>query len=131
VLAFANPQMLPGGKAILFVADPGQGPDKFTIEVLTLADHRRKIVARGGQSPRYLGTSSGAGHLVYVNKATLGQAFIRGNLAHRRSWYTTAWWRFCGGPSPLSESIPARPDGVLQRADSANPVDCTVMAVKC
>jgi hypothetical protein len=28
-------------------------------------------VARGGQSPRYLATSNGAGHLVYLNKATL------------------------------------------------------------
>jgi Tol biopolymer transport system component len=45
--------------------------DKLTIEVLTLADRRRKIVARGGQSPRYLATSSRFGHLVYVNKATL------------------------------------------------------------
>ena len=42
-----------------------------TIEVLTLADRHRKIVARGGTSPRYLATSNGAGHLVYVNKATL------------------------------------------------------------
>ena len=45
--------------------------DKITIEVLTLADRHRKIVARGGASPRYLATSNGAGHLVYVNKATL------------------------------------------------------------
>jgi Tol biopolymer transport system component len=36
-----------------------------------LADHHRKIVARGGNSPRYLATSNGAGHLVYVNGATL------------------------------------------------------------
>ena len=28
-------------------------------------------MARGGASPRYLATSNGAGHLVYVNKATL------------------------------------------------------------
>jgi serine/threonine-protein kinase len=69
----ALPQMLPGGKAILFAAFPaGTGDvDKSTIEVLTLADRRRKIVVRGGQSPRYLATSNGAGHLVYVNHATL------------------------------------------------------------
>ena len=41
------------------------------IEVLTLADRHRKIVARGGSSARYLATSNGAGHLVYINKATL------------------------------------------------------------
>jgi Tol biopolymer transport system component/predicted Ser/Thr protein kinase len=70
-IALAYPQLLPGGKAVLFVADTTLDEDKLTIEVLTLADHRRKIVARGGASPRYLATSGGAGHLVYVNKATL------------------------------------------------------------
>jgi WD40 repeat protein/predicted Ser/Thr protein kinase len=70
-IALAYPQLLPGGKAILFAADTALDEDKLTIEVLTLANHRRKIVARGGASPRYVATSSGAGHLVYVNKATL------------------------------------------------------------
>ncbi len=65
------PQILPGGNAILFAGAKGLDVDKNTIEVLTLADRHRKIVARGGQSPRYLATSSRAGHLVYVNKATL------------------------------------------------------------
>jgi serine/threonine protein kinase len=66
-----RPQILPGGKAILFAAASSPEPDKVTIEVLTLADRHRKILARGGSSPRYLPTSNGAGHLVYVNKATL------------------------------------------------------------
>ena len=65
------PQILPGGKAILFAAIPALDVDKFTIEVLTLADRRRKIVARGGPSPRYLATSNGAGHVLYINKGTL------------------------------------------------------------
>ena len=42
-----------------------------TIEVLTLADGRRKILARGGHSPHYLPSSNGTGHLLYINKATL------------------------------------------------------------
>jgi hypothetical protein len=45
--------------------------DSYTIEVLTLADGSRKVVARGGQSPRYLASSDGTGYLVYVNRATL------------------------------------------------------------
>jgi WD40 repeat protein len=66
------PQMLPGGKAILFVANSRPpGVDKATVEVLTLADHRRKILVRGASSARYLATSNGAGHLIYTNKATL------------------------------------------------------------
>jgi serine/threonine-protein kinase len=70
--ALAQPQILPGGKAILFAA-VARPPDidTQTIEVLTLADRRRKILVRGGQSPRYLATASGTGHLVYVNKASL------------------------------------------------------------
>jgi serine/threonine-protein kinase len=68
--ALALPQILPDGKAVLVAADT-TGLDTLTIEVVTLADRHRKIVARGGQSPRYLPTSSGVGHLVYVNKATL------------------------------------------------------------
>ena len=67
-----QPQILPGGKALVFAAgNPSSGVDSSTIEVLTLADGRRKVVARGGQSPRYLASSDGTGHLVYVNKATL------------------------------------------------------------
>jgi protein kinase-like protein/WD40 repeat protein len=67
------PEMLPGGNAILFAAflTGGGDVDKSTIEVLTLADRRRKIVVRGGTSPRYLATSTGAGHVIYVNHATL------------------------------------------------------------
>ena len=71
-IALAFPQMLPGAQAVLFAAIPST-PDleAFTIEVLTLADRHRKILLRGGQSPRYLPTSSRVGHLVYVNKATM------------------------------------------------------------
>jgi len=65
------PQILSGGKAILFSAHAAPDVDKFNIEVLTLADRHRKIVARGGQSPRYLPTSGRAGYLIYVNKAAL------------------------------------------------------------
>ena len=66
------PQLLPGGKAILFATSfEVSGGAETNIEVLTLADGRRKILARGGQSPRYLPSPHGIGHLVYVNKATL------------------------------------------------------------
>ena len=67
-----QPQVLPGGKALAFVAgNPSSAVDSYTIEVLTLADGKRKVVARGGQSPRYLASSDGTGYLVYVNRATL------------------------------------------------------------
>jgi serine/threonine-protein kinase len=70
--ARARPQVLPGGKAVLFtVSTSGSGDiSRFNVEVLTLADRHRKIVARGGSTARYLPTSTGIGHLVYTNYAT-------------------------------------------------------------
>jgi len=68
----AVPQILPGGKAILFlVSHLGVDVDKYTTEVLTLADRHRKIVARGGAFPRYVAAPGAPGHLIYNNKATL------------------------------------------------------------
>ena len=69
-IAFTNPQILPGGKAILFSAYTALNPDAASVEVMTLADRHRKTAARG-TSPRYLATSNGAGYLVYTNRATL------------------------------------------------------------
>ena len=65
------PQLLPGGKALLFSAYSSGAIDEFTIEAMTLADRKRKVVARGGQSPQYRSAPGGAGYLLYVNKATL------------------------------------------------------------
>jgi serine/threonine-protein kinase len=67
----ANPQVLPGGKAVLFSAYEALEPDKARIDVVTLADGHRKTVVPGGTSPRYLATSNGTGHLVYATKGTL------------------------------------------------------------
>jgi Tol biopolymer transport system component len=65
------PQILPGGKALLFtsVTDPTAGGDN--IEVFSLADHRRKTVAHGGTSAHYLPVSSHGGYLVYTNQGTM------------------------------------------------------------
>jgi serine/threonine-protein kinase len=62
------PKVLPGDKAVLFVTQTGRsGDDSKMIEVVTLANRRRKILVRGGTSPHYLPT----GHLIYTNKSTL------------------------------------------------------------
>jgi serine/threonine-protein kinase len=73
-IGFALPQILPGAKAILFQTGREMNADQFNIEVLTLADHRRKVVAQSGTTARFLptsGRSSGPGHLIYINKATM------------------------------------------------------------
>jgi serine/threonine protein kinase/Tol biopolymer transport system component len=62
------PQILPGGKAVLFTASPTLNSfNGANIEVMSLADHRRKTLVRGGTFGRYLPS----GHLVYVNGGTL------------------------------------------------------------
>jgi serine/threonine-protein kinase len=65
------PQLLPGAKAMLLAACASGGADSCGVEVLTLADGRRKTLARGGHAPHYVPSSNGPGHLVYVNRATL------------------------------------------------------------
>jgi serine/threonine-protein kinase len=63
------PQVLPGGKAVLFFAATTYGSmDPGKIAVVTLKDHRRKTVLdHAGIFPRYLSS----GHLVYVTKGAL------------------------------------------------------------
>jgi hypothetical protein len=66
------PQILPGGEAVLFTSSISSTVfDGANIEVLSLADNRRKTLQRGGTFGRYLPASNGTGHLLYVNKGTL------------------------------------------------------------
>jgi Tol biopolymer transport system component/predicted Ser/Thr protein kinase len=71
----ASPQLLPGGKAILFAANLTGDPDQATIEVVSLADRRRKTLVRGGAFPRYAASSNGSsnrsGHLLYTFQRAL------------------------------------------------------------
>jgi serine/threonine-protein kinase len=67
------PQILPGGKAVLFSASSFQmNWEEARVEVLSLKTGQRKTVVRGGFYGRYLPT----GHLVYLRGGTLyGMAF--------------------------------------------------------
>jgi Tol biopolymer transport system component len=62
------PQILPGGKAVLFTVWTTSGTASAdNIEVMSLVDHQRKTLVRGGTFGRYLPS----GHLIYVNRGTL------------------------------------------------------------
>jgi serine/threonine-protein kinase len=63
------PQILPGGKAVLFTANKTgySGFDDASIEVMSLGDRRKKTLMRGGTYGRYVPS----GHLLYVNRGTL------------------------------------------------------------
>jgi len=66
------PQVLPGGKAILFTVENATvGFDDARIEVITLSDHHRKTLQRGGTYGRYLAAPGGKGYLTYVSRGTL------------------------------------------------------------
>jgi len=66
------PQILPGGQAVLFTGNTVPiGYDNASIEVLSLKTGQWKAVQRGGYFGRYLATSNGAGHLVYLHQGTL------------------------------------------------------------
>jgi serine/threonine-protein kinase len=66
-LLYASPQILPGGKAVLFVDLRTSDAHSASIEALSLTDGRRKTLVRGGTFARYLPS----GHLVYINNGTL------------------------------------------------------------
>ena len=63
------PQVLPGGKGVLFISSSAYGHyDEADIEVVSLKNRLRKtVVEHAGMYPRYLPS----GHLVYVTKGTL------------------------------------------------------------
>ena len=63
------PQVLPGGKIVLFTSSTTPSNyDEASIIAWSLADHTGKIVLeRAGMSPRYVPS----GHLIYVTKGTL------------------------------------------------------------
>src|SRR5579864_1564736 len=66
------PQVLPGAKAVLFTSENSTvGFDDAKIEVVTLADRRRKTLQNGGTYGRYLAASGGKGYLTYVSRGTL------------------------------------------------------------
>ena len=67
------PQVLPGGKAVLFTSNATANAwDGASIEVVSFADRRRKTLQRGGTYGRYVPSSHGRdGHLIYVNRGTL------------------------------------------------------------
>jgi len=66
------PQVLPGSQIVLFTAYvTAASYDGANVEAISLKTGERKTVARGGFFPRYLPTSVGTGHLVYLRGNTL------------------------------------------------------------
>src|SRR5262249_38291093 len=61
------PELLPGGKALVYAALTGRSWDEAQIVVKRLDTGERRVLIRGGTSPHYAST----GHLVYGRGASL------------------------------------------------------------
>ena len=61
------PQMLPGGKVVLYTAIGGIGADRGSIEVTSLSSGRRTVLVKGGTFGRFVAPH----YLTYVNQGTL------------------------------------------------------------
>lgn len=61
------PQLLPGGKALLFTVIRGDVSEGFDIAAQSLETGERRILIEGGTTPRYTPT----GHLIYSRGGTL------------------------------------------------------------
>ena len=61
------PQVLPGGKGVLFTALNGFGWDESRIELLRLDTKERTVLVRGGHTGRFVPT----GHLIYYRAGSL------------------------------------------------------------
>jgi serine/threonine-protein kinase len=84
------PQVLPGGKAVLFTRRGSMNFDEATLVVQSLITGQRKIVQRGGTFGRYLP----GGYLVYLHSGTLfGARFDLDRLA------------MAGAPVPAVEGV--------------------------
>jgi serine/threonine protein kinase/dipeptidyl aminopeptidase/acylaminoacyl peptidase len=61
------PQVLPGGKGVLFTAFKGFGWDESRVELLRLDTKERTVLVRGGQTGRYVPS----GYLIYYRAGSL------------------------------------------------------------
>ena len=98
-----GPQLLPGGRAILFSATRKLGPnrwDEAQVVAEDLSSHTRTVVVEGGSDPRYLPT----GHVIY----TLGDGLYGVRFDAARLQAT-------GGAVPLVQGV-ARAVGVAAAA---------------
>jgi Tol biopolymer transport system component len=69
--AHEDPQILPGGKTVLFTVYGVAPLYETRIEVVSLVDRRRRTLQRRGDSAHYVAKRNGAGYLVYSSQATL------------------------------------------------------------
>jgi serine/threonine-protein kinase len=100
------PQILPGGKAVLFMSRSATGGyDEANLVVQPLPSGPRKVILRGGYNGRYVSS----GHLLYLQGGTLFAAPFDLNRLE-----------LAGQPVPVVEGVASGPGGGAQFATSLN-----------
>jgi Tol biopolymer transport system component len=98
------PQVLPGGKAVVFTANSTTtGFDTASIRVGSLTDGSTKVVQQGGTYGRILGTQKGRTFLTYVNGNTLFAARFDPDRLE-----------VTGGVVPVLEGVGTLPSGTVE-----------------
>ena len=98
-----GPQLIDGGKAVLFTVTPASGPERWDqaeIAVQSIGDVTRKIILRGGSDGYYIAAT---GHLVYAVGGTLLAVPL--DMARRE---------VRGGPVPVVEHVARAPGSAVQ-----------------
>ena len=73
------PQMLPGGKAVLFTASTNvSNYESASIEIVLVKTGERRILQSGGYFGRYAPTLASGGHLLYVHEGVVFAISIEG-----------------------------------------------------
>jgi serine/threonine protein kinase len=65
------PRVLPGSQVVLYTDTAPPNYDDSIIAAVSLQTGEQKTLLRGGFSPRYIATSHGSGHLIYLRQNTL------------------------------------------------------------
>jgi len=75
------PQILPGGRAVLFAISTGASGDEARIAALDLRTGEHRTLVEGGMNPRYAPTGARSGHLVWARAgAVFAAPFDPGKL---------------------------------------------------
>jgi len=107
------PEMLPGGRAVLFTITATGGPDAAQVAVLDLATNTPRVLMRGGSHAHYVQS----GHLVYTAEGTLRAVpFDLGRL-ETRGTPVTVMPRLVKKPQGVADFVVAA-DGTLAYVDA-------------
>jgi len=99
------PEVLPGGKAVLFTIIPRGGIENSQIAVLDLTSGKQEILIRGGSNPRY----SPTGHIVYASGGSL-----------RAVGFDLDRLQIRGTPIPVLEHVLTKTSGAADFAIAGN-----------